>query len=300
MEYDSPIFIATVKKILRDGVAHLAADLQDLKDAVQANRQADEKRYQTKPVSITDLRTEIPIQVQTEPKRSKKENIWRYVIGTLEAFAFIAIIAYTFVAHNQWEAMSRANELSMSNYRRIRIDANEQLKETAKQTKLAGETLSETANNFRVEQRAWVGLYAVIVRTKLPDAPPNSIPFQMVWSNTGHTPALDAKTDGGFLYRKVNYVLESSFSTEHTTLMNPGEKTTIAVYPPNQSGVGPPLYASIPPAGEFLFIRGTVTYTDIFGKPHRTEFCQRVDETKVDQANSIFNLVFCNAHNHEN
>lgn len=95
-----------------DGVAQVADSLKDLKDSVHAHWEAEEKRHETKPVSVADLRTDVPIQVQTEPKRSKPENVWRYIIGTLEAAAFIAIIVYTIVAYNQWHEMIKATKAS--------------------------------------------------------------------------------------------------------------------------------------------------------------------------------------------
>lgn len=158
MEYDNPQFIDAVKKILRDGVAQVADSLKDLKDSVNAHWEADEKRYETKQVSVTDLRTDVPIQVQTEPKRSKPENVWRYIIGTLEAAAFIAIVVYTIVAYHQWQEMMRANDVSMSNFRRARIDANDQLKQAIIATGAAKESAGVARDTLIASDRPWIAL----------------------------------------------------------------------------------------------------------------------------------------------
>lgn len=287
MEYDSPIFIAAVKKILREGVTHLADSIENLKNAVSAHWQADEERYQTKPVAVSDLRADVPIPVEDKTKKSVPEWIWTIFKGALEIIGILAVITYTFVAY-------QANQLSMANYRRVRIDANEQLKESAEQTKLAGETLAATAKNFRVDQRAWVTLYPQIL-TKAPmGTPANTIPIIVAWNNTGHTPALDSELAFGYLYSTKDYVSDVSSSTAHTTVLNPSEKITRAVYAPNGSGVSPPYYVPVAPPGKFLFVSGTVTYKDVFGDHHQTTFCMK--EITVGQ---LPNFVFCNAHNSE-
>lgn len=97
MEYDNPQFIAAVKKVLRDSMARLADSIESLKNAVSAHWQADEERYQTKPVTMADLRTDVPIRVLTESRRTKPAIVWSYIIGALEAGAFIAVIFYTYL-----------------------------------------------------------------------------------------------------------------------------------------------------------------------------------------------------------
>src|ERR1700674_1179925 len=142
MDYDSPLFIAAVKKILREGSADLTNSLNDFKDAVNTHWQADEKRSQTKPVTVTDLRSDVPIRVQTEPKRSQPEKVWRYIIGALEAAAFLAIILYTIVTYQQWQETIDATNLS------------------ARQIELSRKGLNETTKYFRIEHRALMKITA--------------------------------------------------------------------------------------------------------------------------------------------
>src|ERR1700734_2273029 len=103
MDYDNPQLIGAVKKVLHDGFAKFTNSLNDLKEAVNTHWKADEERYQTKPVTMADIRADVPIRVQTEPKRSKPENVWRYIIGALEAAAFLAVIGYTMFTYQQWQ-----------------------------------------------------------------------------------------------------------------------------------------------------------------------------------------------------
>lgn len=165
MDYDNPQFIAAVKRILRDGMAHLADSLNDLKDAVHAHWQADAKSYQTKPISVADLRTDVPISVKTYAQRSTKERVWGLTKGALEIAVAVAVITYTVVSYEQWKELAKANDVAMSNFRRERIDSNEQSKESQKQTAAAQESaraaqrsVELTVAQFQIDQRPFISI----------------------------------------------------------------------------------------------------------------------------------------------
>jgi hypothetical protein len=192
MDYDNPQFVAAVKKVLEGSLAHLVESLQNLKDAIDAHWQADEKRYEAKPVAVTDLRTEVPIQVKTEPNRSKPEKVWHFIIGTLEAAAFLAIIIYTFLAYQQWRELIRA------------ADASD------KQATYSRKTFLEAHDDFRLDQRAWVGLKGFHCNDCKEEPP-----FQtdstlkvgelgVTLANTGKTPALQMSLEGTYVSRKYS------------------------------------------------------------------------------------------------
>jgi hypothetical protein len=107
MDYDNPQFIAAVKKVLEDSLAQLTDGLKNLEDAVGAHWESDEKRYQTKPVAVTDLRTNVPIPIQNKTKKSVPEWIWIIFKGVLEILGIAAVIAYTYVSYHQWCEMQK-------------------------------------------------------------------------------------------------------------------------------------------------------------------------------------------------
>jgi hypothetical protein len=95
----------------REDVANLANRVENLEDAINAQRQSYEKRSQTDlPVAITDLRTDIPIRVEKKSDRSKIERVWLFMKGTLEVAGIIAVIAYTWISFNNWQDQADATD----------------------------------------------------------------------------------------------------------------------------------------------------------------------------------------------
>jgi len=187
MDYDNPQFVAAVKKVLGDAIAQLTDSFKELKDSVSAHWEADEKRYQAKPVTITDLRTDVPIRVQTESKHSKPATVWGYIIGALEACAFLAVIFYTYFAYHQWQEMITANNVSMSNFRRARIDANGQLKEAMQQTR-------DVEKQFQLDQRPYIAIACcktadITANQLMPPTIGKPLAADIGITNTGKSPA---------------------------------------------------------------------------------------------------------------
>jgi hypothetical protein len=108
MDYVTRQFINLTKKFrkefrkyqdaLHNDLSRLTEGLKDLKDAVSTERQADDKRCDTPPVTISNLRTDVPIRVQTKTEQSIPERIWGYIKGTLETIGIVAVVIYTGVA----------------------------------------------------------------------------------------------------------------------------------------------------------------------------------------------------------
>jgi len=301
MNYDNPLF-AAVKKILR----RFTQETNQITGTAKENADSQVKQDWSVPVShelhVSDATIDrIKSQSANEKRRERfKDRIETVTVGV--------IVLYTVFAGFQWYELNTQNlnqsaanigsgataDRTLGQVQKTVNDTHKLADAAQRQAKAAEETLSETTKNFRVDQRAWITLYAAVIRPPPLDAPANTIPLQVVWGNTGHTPALDSKMTFGYLYRTEDYVSESNFSEAHTMMMNPNEKTTRAVYGPSSTGVSPPFYVPIPPTGRFVFVSGTETYVDVFGGRHQTTFCMKV--VKVGQ---VFNLVFCNAHNSE-
>jgi hypothetical protein len=252
MDYDSPLFIAAVKKILRDRVEYLADQIKNLEHAVNAHWQADEERYQTKPVSVTDFRTNVPVQVQTEPKRGKPERIWRRIIGTLEAAAFLAILGYTFLAYQQWRELIAAANAAY------------------KQADFARKTFSETRDNFRLDQRPWVGVLEMDATIPTRE----SMKVKLKFINSGKTPALNQHLG----WQACCYPV----GQKPKIIYREDIKDQGAIVLPNQ-----PFWAvseAAPLCSEKNFelfkqgkadfsVLGTIWYKDEFAVHHTTDFC---------------------------
>ena len=110
MDYVTRQFIVLTKKLrkefraaldtLHNDFTRLTDRLDNFKDAVDAHWKADEKSQKANhPVTVTDLRTQIPIRVQTEAHRSKIETAWRVIKGALETAGIIAAVTYAWVAY---------------------------------------------------------------------------------------------------------------------------------------------------------------------------------------------------------
>lgn len=263
MDYDNPQFIAAVRKILKDCLTQLSNSFNDLKESVSAHWQADEKRYQTKPVAVTDLRTDVPISVKTYAQRDTKERIWGVIKGALEVVVAIAVIGYTAISYENW-----LQQIDATNF-------------AARQTELSRKGLNETRKNFVINQRAWVGVWAQLM-PRPPDTP-TSVPvdavfWRVVWKNTGPTPALYAQVTPGVMYKQRDYVIDSDFSEKNQRHLNPNWKgASHAVVLPNGTGNSPTWILRSPEPGKHLFLSGTLTYDDIFRGSHTTTYCQIFD-----------------------
>jgi hypothetical protein len=211
MNYDSPQFIAAVKKVLRDGLANLTNSLNDLKDSVSVHWQTDEKRYQTKPITVADLRTDVPIRVQAETQRSKPEKVWRCIKGALEAAGIIAVVVYTILAYRQWHEMIFARHQTQS---AIAV-AN-------RSAKAAEESLAESQDAFRKDQRpfVWINPKKPGLGEKqdaensglflLYDTTTQRLTWTVHFANFGKTPALNVVVDkhvevGADAFQKVKW-----------------------------------------------------------------------------------------------
>ena len=165
----------------------------------------------------------------------------------------------------------------------------------------ATQTLNEITKQFRIGQRAWVGAQAALVPNA--PSPEKMIAFRVVWKNTGLTPALNAHVEGGFMYKDRDYLIESDFSKTNTGRLEKFDqsfdrkRTSRGVILPNApEGSSTTSYIQIPQANKYLFIAGTVSYEDIFGHPHTTLFCNKLQGYKLQG----YILPLCNIHNNMN
>jgi hypothetical protein len=104
MLYDSPQFVAAVRKIIRD----LLGRAEPTVDSDNTQRNTDRERGDTPIAAVAELRTQTPIRVQIKAEDSKAERIWKIAKGGLEVLGILAVIIYTVLANKQWHEMIAA------------------------------------------------------------------------------------------------------------------------------------------------------------------------------------------------
>jgi hypothetical protein len=280
MDYVTRQFIFLAKKFRKElrkaqeslhrDLANLANRLKDLKVAVNAGHQAQPKSKEASLVpSIAELRTQVPIRVQTYAQRDAKERVWGKVKGTLEIFVGVAVIAYTLITWQIWQEQTDATNF------------------VARQTRLARQSLNQSQNAFMIQQRAWVAANNVLVQSDT-----NTVRFQVVWKNTGATPALKANLTVGLMYRDRDYLIDSDLSETNIRRLNKNPwKFSHMFIEPNGTGSSPAYPVDAAHPGKYLFLLGVLRYSDIFGHDHATDFCSRVDGD---------GLTICNQHSEMN
>lgn len=181
--------------------------------------------------------------------------------------------------------MITANNVSMSNFRRARIDANGQLKQSMAQTELA-------RNNFIADQRAWVGLMGSN-HVFLEIAKGSPIKASVDIENFGRTPALNEASLNKFANRPVDKPMPTLGGCSKrpklagvTLMPSASANVTITTDTPGSAGFPIIIISDADVEGISrgkvqLFLSGCIWYDDVFGNSHRTEYClQYTPKTK--------------------
>ena len=263
------------RETLHSDLSRLADRLKDLKDAVPKPRHTDAESVDHPHVTIAELRTSAPSRVQTEKNRGKVETWWRRTKSGLEALGIVAVILYTIFAYRQWQAMTWANQISMSNFTRARIDANGQLKQAMAQTE-------EATRNFRADQRAWIGV--VIAKTDTRGLP---FPITLVYhfKNHGKSPATDVvTTDNAHVYGEQF----PSTPFYEKTMPSPEVNSKATVFPGQENelfgtaNICQKDIDDINAGTKWCYTYGIITYKDEFGTKHTTHFCYRHGKPEIN------------------
>jgi hypothetical protein len=104
MLYENPQFVTAVKKIIRD----LLGSSKPSVESEQAQQNPGDERNDAPIVTVSELRTQVPIRVKTKADESDAERIWKWAKGILEVFGILAVIVYTILAQQSLE-LSKAN-----------------------------------------------------------------------------------------------------------------------------------------------------------------------------------------------
>jgi hypothetical protein len=164
--------------------------------------------------------------------------------------------------------------------------------QTIEALKYAKEGLEHTIAATELERRAWVTVK--LIETLVPaEGATASVNIQFI--NGGSTPALDTAVAGNVFTRKSDHVIKvpgpeiEGHPDSSRNIIGPGE--TMSTFASLDEPMSADLARALINGSYCLFVTGTVTYKDIFNKPHRTTFAYRTspegirvlsrDETRI-------------------
>ena len=247
--------LETFRKSRHDDSVRVAEGLENLKHSIDTHREAYEKRSQADPpITITTLRTDVPIAVQTQTKRSKIEVIWVAIKGPLEVLGIFAVVAYTVVSYNIWQEQADATNAA------------------SRQAELSRKGLNETLKNFAVDERAWIYISGLNLETPQVGQP---ITAQIWIKNSGKSPAKLTKGPISL------WPSETPLNRVHDV---PAERHNPLSMLFPEITYGPDLIstphgankAQVDAYGQkrlWVYVYGRIGYLDIFGKHHTTSWC---------------------------
>jgi hypothetical protein len=215
------------------------------------------------------------------------------------AIVAFGTVFYVVVAIFQWQLMkesgeqtSRQTDKVIAEARRIADTSNE----SARQAKVA---LDATINNFRLEQRAWIGVTQVYSPeytdgdNKVYLKEGQKIKAEIILINSGKTPAKRVRPLSFILFIKPNIdpfrnnkidkiitnTLNVHKNVQSNDVLQPGIRTHI--FPPTipeEAIVTKSTIDDIKHERYCLYIIGLITYEDVFDIKHLTKFCMVLDK----------------------
>jgi hypothetical protein len=265
MDYVTRQFINLTKKFRKElrkyqqtlhvDLARLSNGLKDLKNSAEAHQQTNTKSSETQPlVTITELRTQVPISVQAYTEHTKKGSRWRKAKGVLEVAVGIAVIVYSVISYQIWQEQIDATNFG------------------ARQAESARKGLNETTKNFRLDQRPWVGVVSIDGNVPSPADEPITIKIKVI--NSGKTPSFDTHAAWESACNPLGKTVKPTYTERiakgHATLM-PGQDMWLenedkAICTPENTLLFKKGKATI-------YVMGTIWYKDEFHQLHRTDFC---------------------------
>jgi hypothetical protein len=284
MIYDSPQFIAAVKKI----VLVLFGIKEQPNDAIDEGSQSDTEQHNIGPKLLsTEIHTPVPISVKNETQ--ERHPYLKNAKTVAEIIGIAAAIIYACIAWGQWHEMMSSNAIAMSNFRRTRIDANGQLKQSMAQTEL-------TRRNFILDERAYTSIDEMKLIAPIAYGAKMGATAYMI--NTGKTPAQNVGHVAALSIQKgvTREDEEKAFVAGQSVRIKLPPNVTASAVPANSKGTFFSIYSpgvekgganAEPPdwnVGDmigiiqpkpylFLFAAGTIEYRDIFYQRRITEFC---------------------------
>jgi hypothetical protein len=285
-------FFSLFKKLhkeLRKSLSALNSALQKQSDAIRQSTDA-KNAEQRKPPEITS-HVHIPqsIEIHQSAEDASHDRGYKNRTVFLSTLSVVVLSFYASIVYLQWKEMIDATGAAQqavveARYNRLQSD----------------KVFRATVDQFRLEQRAWVGPVEIgpppyeeggkKVYIKLGEKPK----FSFVIANSGKTPALKFTSKiTSHVYRSTEefvpyYEKPTTIPTVGT--IYPGVRMSLNTL--ESTGVAEPFHVSTLSSGEYIFyVYAQITYEDIFGTPHKTTFCVFVDKT-------LTQMLSCNTYNH--
>lgn len=250
--------VRNYQETLHRDLMRLSDGFNNLKDSVDSHNQTEAERNEIKPtVAISNLRTDVPIGVNTYAQRSTKEKIWGLTKGILEVAVAIAVVGYTVISFETWEETADAVNFS------------------ARQAELSRKSFNEGTKNFRADQRSWVGAKGYYFPLKI--EPHMHLNAHYLQINAGKSPALEVRNRVGFGVMTVK--LTEQIADAELRKASPGNRYTL--FPQQELSSAGDAFVTINKGWleqirvkkAWLYYFGDVRYRDEFGSAHRTTFC---------------------------
>lgn len=197
----------------------------------------------------------------TDPKRD--------LVATFVGIATLLVVgAYTYYAKQQWCEMVKATKATQKAARAA-----------SDNVKIASGSLQSVQDQFRLDQRAWVGPKTFALS---PPQAPNPIRVTAIEDNTGKTPAVHVSAR--YYIHTSDVPIDVEEYAKHPTEKPAAGKATFTIFP-NASTSFVPETGSTDALGvqnvlhgqKHLYVFIDVHYFDVFKQPHETRTCAMFD-----------------------
>ncbi len=267
MDYVTRQFINLTKKFRKELRKMLTALRDALNKQTEAIRQSNAGKEEQSPRPEIVARVNLPESIEVHQNADDAGRERRYKNRTLmvNSFTLAAVVVYALLVYLQYREMINATgaaQQAVVEARRNRIQADK--------------SLNATIQQFRLDQRAWVG----VVSIDPPDLKPKSEFFLSLHAmNSGHTPALNfqslvvlhsLKKDEKF---KAIYAPLPPNWVRSNRVVQPGEQVTLNT---NRYQLTQGQIDWIKNGTYILYVYGKMSYDDVFHEQHYTTFCKIV------------------------
>lgn len=160
------------------------------------------------------------------------------------------------------------------------IAADERLAKAMERSVSQGqEALNATIEQFRLDQRAWIGPNHMAIREM---HAPDPIVAEVTISNSGKTPAI--KTNVVYVLHSSDKTLNINEYAKHPIEPAPPAKPLLTLFPgtsllliPQTGTTDEAGIQSVANGRKYLYLFGRVEYYDVFNVKHETRFCSLYD-----------------------
>jgi hypothetical protein len=309
MDYDSPQFVAAVKKVLRDG----ADESHPTPEPVHPTEDADIKKELSSPTIHTFHISDAFID--RAKRKSTNEKIHQWWEDFIEVAGVGILLAYAIVTWFQWKELNTSNlnqaaanissgatadrtlhqvQQTVNDTHELAIQAKKQAGEAANQVLALKESNRINRESLQSVQRAFVfvpDIQAVRIDDETDSTKAVSINFSVSFSNNGTTPTRKMTEHNSFLW--IIPPLPNDFSfPDLWDETKPKVNTPFALGPKMSASttamsVPAEVISLVKKHQTHLYIWGWVKYNDIFPHTpeHITRFCSEITGFTGDPLN---------------